>query len=675
MAAKTWVGRFSILHGQAQEEGPWLGSFIRQRPNDESDELFVLVEPALEGSEDFCEQLVQAIGRRYSEDTLSITGALQRSLRAAHDHLIDWNRRSLREHRVAAGASCLAVRGQVAYLAQAGPGLAYYFSQGRLQRLLPEDAAAEAIGIAEELQPQIGRFELAPGDLLLIATSGLDDLADEAAVEHILARGADEALPELYLLSRDQEHFMAVLLSCFEEGEQEPAGMPVPAAPEQAEEPAPVAEPPAPEETGEGDLGTEAVEAAKEKLAAAAARVDVSRPVVRLRGAQPSARGRYRRTTGVAPALRIPREIIAALIILLAIGLLAWCIIPGSVEESREDRFRELLDSAQADYAAALPAQDPSQTRALLEEAQADLEKAAAIHPDDGELNALRADVSAALAELDAVYELRDLALVAELGEQVTGSLSIDELAVGGLGAYMLDSAGGRVIALPLVTSEDQPFVVFQAGEPAGLARAARPLHVVWAPEMVSLLIMDEERQLFAYQPAENITVPLTIRGAQEWGSLDGLAYADGNLYVLDLASDQVWRYLPTEGGFDSERSGLLNGVDLEGTVSIAVSSQLFLLMEDGGVRRFEDGQERPFPLAGIDVALVSPASPVILPESGRLMVMDRGNKRLVLFSSDGDFLRQLTSPTLVDLRGVAVDWGTVYVLVADSLYKATLPP
>jgi hypothetical protein len=94
-------------------------------------------------------------------------------------------------------------------------------------------------------------------------------------------------------------------------------------------------------------------------------------------------------------------------------------------------------------------------------------------------------------------------------------------------------------------------------------------------------------------------------------------------------------------------------------------------------VRRFGDGQERPFPQSGIDVALVSPASPVALPQSDRLMVMDRGNKRLVLFSSDGDFLRQLTSPTLVDLRGSAVDEpaALLYILAGDSLYQAGLPP
>ena len=672
---RTWVGRFSIVRGQAQEQGPWLGTFSRQCPDEEADELFVLVEPALAGSEEFCEQLVQAVGQVYCQDPLSITGALQRALKAAHERLRDWNDRSLPEHRVAAGATCLAVRDQVAYLAQAGPSLAFHFSEGGLRRLLPEDDAAQPLGLAKDFQPQLGRFELVSGDLLLMVSTRLDDLADEATVSRLLGRGADQVLPELYLLSRGQEEFSAVLLSCFTEPEQVPATptLPPPAGPEQ---PSVAQECVGGEAEGTPGPPSAGVEGA-EQPTVAGPEVDVSRPVVRLRDAQPSTRGRYPRTTGAAPALRIPREAILAVVILALVGLLAWCIIPGSVEESREDRFSDLLEGARASYTAAIPAQDPSQKRALLAEAEADLEEAATIHPDHGEMNALRAEVSQALAELDAVYELADLTLVTNLTEQVTGSLSIGQLAVGALGAYFLDLEGGRVVALPLVEPAAEPFVVLQEGDVVGLARVGRPTHIVWAQGLTSLLILDGERQLFAYQPAEGVGRPLSIRGAHEWGSVDALAYVGGNLYVLDLEANQVWRYLPTEGGFDSERSGLLSGVDLEGAVGLAVSGDLFILMEDGQVRRFEDGQERPFPLAGIDQALLSPASLVTLPTSGRLMVADRGNKRLVALSADGTFLRQMVSPQFTDLRALAADEpaALLYVLVGDSLYRAALPP
>ena len=67
---------------------------------------------------------------------------------------------------------------------------------------------------------------------------------------------------------------------------------------------------------------------------------------------------------------------------------------------------------------------------------------------------------------------------------------------------------------------------------------------------------------------------------------------------------------------------------------------------------------KRPFPLAGIDMPLVSPAALSVLPGSNRLVVADRGNKRVVIASPEGAFLRQIVSPAFTDLRSVAVDEG-----------------
>src|SRR3970282_1179816 len=108
MSVKVWVGRFAIVEGQPQEEGPLLRSFPRQRPDEDEDELYVLVEPAAPGNKDYYGQLVEAVGRMYQQDTLSITGAVLRALQAAHRQLHDWNDRTLREQRVGASVTCLA---------------------------------------------------------------------------------------------------------------------------------------------------------------------------------------------------------------------------------------------------------------------------------------------------------------------------------------------------------------------------------------------------------------------------------------------------------------------------------------------------------------------------------------------------------------------------------------
>ncbi len=781
MSIKTWVGRFSIVEGQVREEGPWLGAFLRRLPEDDSRDFYVLAEPALPGSEEFCGQLVEVVGRLFQKESLSLTGALLRSLRAAHETLREWNRKSLREHQVAAGATCVLLRGRTAYLAQVGPSLAYFYRGGRLTAMTPQDEIAQApLGLGEEFRPHVTRCDLEPGDLLLVASSRLASVADDTAVAGALARGPDDALPELFLLTRDLLNFSALLAACFVEADEpypEEVAVPnqfaarpaqwqeVPAdetrgeAPEAGEEPA---GPPGAARTqmesrmarltvvwpgasagrqlpfGEGRTGmvesrarpnggpfdrppngqhlgpAVAVMAPPASRAAPLGvweemspeggngyellvpRVDsplpgMERPVVRLRGPAATPRYRYTRTTSTLPRLfPVPRLAVVAALAVLAVSLVAWFAVPRSVQENREQRFASLLADARTSIQATPGVTDAAQRRALLSGAQARLNEAASINPDDGQVRALSIQVQDDLAGLDAMVDLGEMRLVADLDLQVAGEMSLEQVVVGGGAAFFLDETGGRVVEIPLSAEANAAAsdgeggqaattarVVFQDGELAGAVKASRPTYILWSQakgEQGRLLILDDQRRLFSLIPGGD-AAPLVLRGAQEWGSLDGAASFDGNLYVLDVASNQVWRYPPTDSGFDSERSALLGEVDLSGASALAVAGDVYLTTSNDGIRRFAHGVEKPFALSGIDRSLVSPAS-LTAEGQGGLLVADRGNKRLVSLSTGGAFQKQFVSRTFTDLRAAAVDAeaGLLYVLVGDSLYSAEMP-
>ena len=244
MAIKTWVGRFAIVKGEAQEESSLLRSYPRQRPDEEEDELYVLVEPSAEASDEYTGQIVDAIGRMYRQDALSITGAVLRALKSAHQQLRDWNERSLPEHRISAGVSCLAVREHSAYLAQVGPSVAYHVGSGRFQRIAPEGPALEPLGQTDSTEPVFSRYELAPGDLLLIASPKIEELLDESQLRSILLRGGDDALVEPFKIASGQQDFSLVLLACVVEAEEVAVDQePVAAGPAAGAAPAPEAPP------------------------------------------------------------------------------------------------------------------------------------------------------------------------------------------------------------------------------------------------------------------------------------------------------------------------------------------------------------------------------------------------------------------------------------------------
>jgi hypothetical protein len=156
-------------------------------------------------------------------------------------------------------------------------------------------------------------------------------------------------------------------------------------------------------------------------LAPPTATADAARPGVRLRNSQPSMRG-YSRPPG---ATRIPQVLplwaIGAIAIVALAVILAFCVLPGSKSDS--DRFSSLLVEARQTYSAALNLTSLSEKRLEFKKAQDLLEEAANIRPEDGRVQALRLEVSRALAELDAVYEVADIQLVADLSTKSQGDL------------------------------------------------------------------------------------------------------------------------------------------------------------------------------------------------------------------------------------------------------------
>jgi hypothetical protein len=674
MPVSTRVGRFAIVQGQPQEEGPRLRSFPRQRPDEDEDELYVLVEPTTAPGEDYCGQLVDAIGRIYRQEGLSLTGAVLRSLRAAHQQLRDWNQRTLREQQVTAGVSCLAVRGRTAYLAQVGPSVAYHVGDGHIESVAPSNGAVAPLGEPDHVEPAFSRYQLSPGDLLLLASPRLLELIDEGALRSILLRGPDEALVELFRLTRDQQEFALVLLSCVVEPED--AAAPPPPPPDALSEAELAGEPPLPEfgaaessQLGYSAAPPEAV-AAETALAGA---ID-PQPRVRLKGSDADIR--YPRTTGLRANMpRVPPLAVLALLGLAVVGLIGWCALPPALQRSREERYDTLVADARSNLTNAQQVEDPSQRRDLLNKADEKLTEAERREPGDAELVNLRNEVDAALSELNAALVLPDPDVVVDLSASVTGPVSTESLALGGGGAYLLDREQQRVVAISLLAPSPDPFPLFSAGELVGTEVVGAPQQAVWAEDLGTLLILDDARRLIAVTPGQAPRL-LTVRDSQSWASADAIAYAGGALYVLDREGDQVWRYLPSESGFDSEREPLLTSVELDKETALTISDALYLLTSDGQVRRVQGGAELPFLQAGIDRPLASPASPVYLPQSRRLFVADTGNERIVVFSPEGTFLQQLSSPAFTDLRAIAVDEanGLLYVLSGTTVFRTSLP-
>ncbi len=213
-----WVSQFNIVAGQTFEDGPFTGAFPQRGGGDDICDLYLLVEPALPGSEEYCNDVANLVGESFHRYRLSVTGGLLRALLAAHTDLRGWNSRSLRDQQVAVGISALAMHGEEAYLAQVGPALAYARQDGRLRALQPAIPEARGpLGVGDALYPHFSRLELSPGDSVLLVASTLPTALTEGGLADLLAGPADACLPALYQAVRSLPWFGALLLALLPE--------------------------------------------------------------------------------------------------------------------------------------------------------------------------------------------------------------------------------------------------------------------------------------------------------------------------------------------------------------------------------------------------------------------------------------------------------------------------
>jgi len=383
-------------------------------------------------------------------------------------------------------------------------------------------------------------------------------------------------------------------------------------------------------------------------------------------------------SAGGAEWLRRARPITLGVMAALLLALLAWCAVPPLLSEDRDQELKTLIQTVGTQITSAEQSPNPVVQREAATAALAALAQARALNPEDARIAPLSGRLQALLDDLDAIEDVAGLRSILTFEGAVTAPFSPLALIAGGGDLWLLDGDRGRVLRVDPVggVAPEEVYLpggAYSASEEGTAARegvtAGEAIFATWDETAGRLLVLDQDRQLFAVAPGASPT-PLALRDAAAWRSVGGIAAYDGNLYVLDPAGGEVWRYLPAGEGFDSERDGLLGAIDLTGAAGLSVSGDVAVLTPDA-VRRFRQGAEQGEQLLGIDRPLTEPAGVSGDATSGLIFVADRGGQRIVVADRNGLFVRQYRHAEFFDLRGVALapDGATLYVLTGQGIH------
>ena len=443
-----WVGRYAMVQGQVREHGPWLVDQRRESGDGSTIRLLILAEPVDDRSAEFCGEVAEAVAALFGREALSVTGGLLRALQQAHANLAEWNERSLREHQVAVGLTCVAIRDGEMTIAQLGAGVVYLVEGDDARRIGTEGLPAVApLGGPDPIEPRFTMARLADEHILLVSSAAERGIGADEVLESLTV-GPERSLAELFTRTRDVPDMAAVLIADLEiEEDTPPLGEP--------EELLPLVEVPP---LDSGPLTSEA--AATAKTPWTERRRAPTMPSVR----RVSPGGR-RTTVGFAPASSRPPRwawIGGAITALVAGVLLGWLVLPGLLEQDGANRLEDALIAAQLQVDAAAIAESPDIERQSLLIALGELERGRTVDAEDPRLLALETTILAQLALLGAIVEVQSLRPVLRFAGTVTTPLEPASITFGAGFLWLVDGAQGRVFRVDPEAAFD-PIEVYSA--------------------------------------------------------------------------------------------------------------------------------------------------------------------------------------------------------------------
>ncbi len=656
-------------------------------------------------------QMLNAAQAAFYEKGETVDAALRQAMRSAHAVLRQANE-GLPEAGWRAGMSLVARYGDRLTIARAGPGLVFV-SHPRTVDQFPAVLGDWGDVLGGDMRPEVAIHDavVEPGSLVLLAQSDWPQhVAPEALAVAAAAPNVSLAAQYLGQLAGNAE-LSALLVgfsSTIPELQEEPAIRPEPFSPPAApapgageaervsgkgaprpggklfgfgrtpEEPAP-ALPVVTKETADAPALPRAAESAAVTAPAVfpdavETAAPVGEPLAPVKGAAPA-----------APKGRSPWPLVAlAIIPLLILGLVFAMLFVRNRTANAE--FARLLQGATAVITEVEGLPDVAGAQRL-GAAREFLDKAQALRPEDQQLAQLEQQYQVLFDKVQHVIPLYGAVPLWTFQEP---GHSMKRVLANGDSLFVLD--GGRSEAYRFVRSQlgdsvtptEKP--VIRKGDQISGVVVSDLVDITWAEAAGSnqrskLLTLDTANALFGYDTTWG-TENLPLGGQDKLGRPQLSASYGGNLYVVDPAASQVWRYRPgTKGYEDAPEVYFPQGsqVDLTGVQAIAIDGHIWLLFADGRLLKFFGGEQRPFELQGLSSPLSTPTAIAVPLEGDRLYILDAGNGRIVEVTKEGQFLRQFRAREgafLRDGKSLFLDEANrkFYILTPDQLYVADVP-
>ncbi|MFQ3535399.1 MAG: hypothetical protein SNJ58_05940 [Aggregatilineales bacterium] len=628
------VGYLFVVGGRAIGTTP-PGALVELPPRKvqrsrEADTFFTLITPhgKTHATANIYEALTHLAAEVYFRSSGSVTSGLREAIHAVNSQISETGQ------RYTLNMICAVLRGNEVYLARTAESACILRQNGDFAYHPDQLSDSVPLGATSAPEIKLSRCEVAPGDLMVLCDSALVR-ADRAALNAALAeRDLTAILEPLKALASRETQALIIEFATPETPDPTPipkprksAPIPEPSsptlptqAPEPSSAPAPelaqTSRPPAePSQAPAATLGQRATLATGKALGSFAK--GLSRALGRLL-VEPSQ----------ANTPRIPSMLAAILAIFVPI-VVVFVMVALQLSQFDLTQFEQMVRQVeQAVRQAELV--DLNDERLARTVWLGILERVAYVEMTSGRtndptLNRIRLKAQGILDRFDKVTRRAPTPL-RNFGE---GALVVNPIVRGGADVYTLDTSRSAIYRDTLapevgmiITRNTQPVV--QRGQAVGAFSVREVVDMIWLAEggvqrANVLAALDTQGILITYSPTFAPATAQRLPGADLWGKPVALATWRGNLYLLDPAANQIWRYRPLGNSYPNPPEEYFDGEvrpDLSAAVDFGIdpNGNVYIFFADGQLRKFTSGIEQRFALSGM------PSDGL---KSGRAMYLD----------------------------------------------------
>lgn len=393
-----------------------------------------------------------------------------------------------------------------------------------------------------------------------------------------------------------------------------------------------------------------------------------------------------------APSKIMPRRATSDPVWLKALAL----ALPALMFALAGARFYQTINAKQAQFETLLAQADgvikqaevnPDRAQALtqLQDAKNLLREAATLQ-DSPKARALLFRIQDQQNELDGVAIFRFLPMVA----QANAGTQFAQIAATDQDIFLLDRQN-RVYHYVVndvsgeTKSAEAGAVILAPGQTVGAVTISKTLLLTQVTRGTdkTLIVAVTDKGFLAYDLESKEWSAYDIQDTDKWGALRAVEGFNGNLYLLDAQNNQIHKYTATAAGYTPQAAPYFSAnaqIDLSKAVDMAIDGDVWILNDNGIVRRFRSGANVPFQLGALETPLKNPVALYARAGSDSLYIADAGNQRIVEFDKNGKFVRQFKAAAektdaLTNLQDLTINElkRKVYFVNSNAAYLANL--